>query len=150
MELEFVNKPMDCLRQAVWEIKDEEQTQELKLTDGMPDVGRVLGAWGQLLIRSKEWRGSGMSISGGTLVWVLYEPEDAGELQTVETWVPFSMRWDFPQTKQDGSILINALLRTVDARSVSARKLMIRTVVSAAGQALEPYKQSVYYPEHIP
>ena len=71
MELEFVNKPMDCLRQAVWEIKDEEQTQELKLTDGMPDVGRVLGAWGQLLIRSKEWRGSGMSISGGTLVWVL-------------------------------------------------------------------------------
>ena len=93
MELEFMNKPIDCLRQAVWEVKNEEQTQDLKLSETMPDIGRVLGSWGQVLIRGKEWRGSSVNVSGGVLVWVLYEPEDGSALQTVETWVPFALRW---------------------------------------------------------
>lgn len=150
MELDFLKKPMDCLRQAAWEIKNEEQTQDLKLSETMPDIGRVLGAWGQVLIRGKEWRGSSMNVSGGVLVWILYEPEDGSALQTVETWVPFSLRWDFPQTKQDGSMLINCLLRSVDARSVSARKLLIRTVVCAGGEALEPVKCDLYAPGDLP
>ena len=58
MELEFEKKPLDCLRQVIWEVKNEEQTQDFKLTDTMPDVGRVLASWGQVLLRGKEWRGS--------------------------------------------------------------------------------------------
>lgn len=150
MELEFMNKPIDCLRQAVWEVKNEEQTQDLKLSETMPDIGRVLGSWGQVLIRGKEWRGSSVNVSGGVLVWVLYEPEDGSALQTVETWVPFALRWDFPQTKQDGFMLINCLLRGVDARSVSARKLLIRTMVCAGGEALEPVKCDLFMPGELP
>ena len=150
MELKFRNDGLSCLREAAWEVKNEEQTQEIKLSDAMPDVGKVLGAWGQVLIRGKEWRGSGMSVSGGVMAWVMYLPEGETEPRTVDTWIPFHIRWDFPQTDRDGAILGEALLKSIDARSVSARKLMVRAVVSVAGCALEPVVADVYVPESVP
>ena len=69
MELQFSKNTFPYLRRAVWEVKNEEQTQEVKLTDSLPDIGRILGAWGQPLIRSKEWRGNSMAASGGVMAW---------------------------------------------------------------------------------
>ena len=150
MEISFRNDGLSCLREAAWEVKNEEQTQEIKLPDTMPDVGKVLGAWGQVLIRGKEWRGSGMSVSGGVMAWVLYLPEGEMEPRTVDTWIPFQIRWDFPQTQRDGAIWVEALLKSIDARSVSARKLMVRSVVSVAGCALEPTAVEVFAPDSVP
>lgn len=150
MELQFRNDGLSCLREATWEVKNEEQTQEVKLPDTMPDIGKVLGAWGQVLLRGKEWRGSGMSISGGVMAWVMYLPEGETEPRSVDTWIPFGIRWDFPQTDRDGAIMAEALLKNIDARSVSARKLMVRSVVSVAGCALEPVVAEVFAPDSIP
>ena len=150
MELQFRNDGLSCLREVVWEVKNEEQTQEVKLPDTMPDIGKVLGAWGQVLLRGKEWRGSGMSVSGGVMAWVLYLPEGETEPRSVETWIPFSIRWDFPQTDRDGAIMAEALLKSIDARSVSARKLMVRSVVSVAGCALEPTVAELFTPDSVP
>lgn len=150
MELQFLKKPYDCLRRVAWEIKNEEQTQEVKLMESMPDIGKVLGAWGQPVIRSKEWRGSSMGISGGVMAWVLYAPEDGTMPRSMEAWIPFQMRWDFPQTQRDGAMRISCLLRSIDARTVSARKLMLRSVISAVGEALEPTQVEIYQPGELP
>ena len=150
MELQFQNNGLGCLREVAWEIKNEEQTQEVKLPETMPDIGKVLGAWGQVLLRGKEWRGSGMNVSGGVMAWVLYLPEGETEPRSVEAWIPFVMHWDFPQTDRDGMILADALLKSIDARCVSARKLMVRSVVSIAGCAMEPTTAEVFVPEQVP
>lgn len=150
MELQFQKSSLDCLQRAVWEVKNEEQTQEVKLPDAMPDIGKVLGAWGQALIRSKEWRGNGMSVTGGMMTWVLYAPEDGSVSRTVETWIPFQIRWEFPDTQRDGSMIIDCQVHSVDARTVSARKLMVRAVMSVAGEALEPTQAEVYTPKELP
>ena len=150
MELQFRNDGLDCLREVVWEVKNEEQTQEVKLPDTMPDIGKVLGSWGQVLLRGKEWRGNGMSVSGGVMAWVLYLPEGETEPRSVEAWIPFQVRWDFQQTDRDGAILAEALLKSIDARSVSARKLMVRSVVSVAGCALEPAVAEIFTPDSVP
>ena len=52
----------------------KEETQEYKLPDGMPDIGRVIAAWGQVVLRGKEWRSRHIGISGGVMLWVLYAP----------------------------------------------------------------------------
>lgn len=150
MEMQFQKNVYDCLQLWAEDVKNEEQTQELRLPDAMPDIGTVLGAWGQLLIRSKEWRGTGMNVSGGVMVWVLYAPEDGSMVRTVEGWIPFQMHWDFPQTQQDGKMVMNGLLRSVDARCLSARKLMARASVSMLAQAMEPGSFSVFTPGKMP
>lgn len=150
MDVQFHKRMYPCLQRVKREIQTQEQTQEVRLSDDMPDVGRVLGAWGQVLIRSKEWHSSGMNVSGGVMTWVLYVPEDSSELLSLETWIPFQMKWDFPDTQRDGTIRTMCLLRSVDARSISARKLMVRVGVSCLGEALLPGDITLYDAIEVP
>lgn len=150
MQLQFEKQGIPCLQTVKRELQSQEQTQELRISDGMPDIGSIIGAWGQVILRSKEWLGDGMSVSGGTMVWVQYMPEGGGEPQCVESWLPFQMRWSFPQTQRDGTILTQCALRSVDARSLSARKMMLRTNVSILGWAMEKQEQELFVPVDIP
>lgn len=150
MELQFEKTAWPCLMTAAAQAKNEEQTQEVRLGENMPDIGRVLASWGQVLLRGKEWRGSGMTVSAGVMAWVLYAPEDGSEPRMVETWLPVQLKWDFPETNRDGTIIANCQLASVDARSISARKLLVRTVVSVFGEALEPGAVDVWTPGSVP
>lgn len=150
MDMQFHKTMYPCMKRVKWEVQNQEQTQEVRLTDGMPDIGRVLGAWGQVVLRNKEWYSGGMNISGGVMVWLSYAPEDGGEAQSMETWIPFQMKWDLPDTQRDGIIRAACLLRNVDARSISARKLMVRVGVGCLGEALVPNDVPFYSPGEIP
>ncbi len=150
MELQFNKTVIPCLRKVVREMQTQEQTQEVRLTDGMPDIGRVLASWGQVLLRGKEWRSSGAGVSGGVMVWVLYAPEDGTEPRSIETWLPFQMKWDFPDTGRDGTVNVIPTLRSVDARSVSARKLMVRAGIGMMGHAMVPSEAELYMPTELP
>ncbi len=150
MEIQFRQQACPYLKKAAEQTMTQEQSQEVRLPEGMPDIGRVLGCWGQVIIRGKEWRGNGMSVSGGVMAWALYEPEDGSQAQSVECWIPFQMKWEFPQTQRDGFIFVEPSVRSVDARSTSARKLMVRACVSTAGQALEPAEELIGIPEGLP
>lgn len=150
MELQFDKSEYSCLQKVLGQVQQQEETQELRISDGMPDIGSVLGAWGQPLIRSKEWRGNGITVSGGVMAWVLYAPEDEGQPQCVQTWIPFQMKWDFPDPGRDGVIRVHTLLRSMDARSTSARKLMLRAGIGMLAEAYAPGQVSVYAPGEIP
>ena len=131
MELQFDKSVMPCLRSVIHQVQNLEQTQEVKLTEGMPDIGRILASWGQLLIRGKEWRSGGMSVSGGVMAWVLYAPENGTSPRTLDTWIPFQMKWSLPEGTREGEMRAEGLLRSLDARSVSPRKIMLRAGISA-------------------
>ena len=67
MEQEFEKEKLSYLDTQICRIQNSELTQELKLPDGLPDVGRILTCWGQEILRTKEWRLDGIFITGG--VW---------------------------------------------------------------------------------
>lgn len=146
MELEFEKRTCRFLDRVLRENRTEEQTQEIRLGDGMPDVGRVIGAWGQVILRGKEWRGDCVVVSGGVMAWVLYAPEDGSEPRCLDTWLPFKMKWDLPEGLPEGEIRVNCMPRMVDGRSVSPRKILVRAVVSAGIEALCPGESQVYAP----
>lgn len=150
MQLQFNKTVIPCLHTVKRELQTQEQTQEVRLTDDMPDIGKVLAGWGQLVIRGKEWRTGSVGVSGGIMVWVLYAPEDGGDVQCVETWLPFQVKWDIPDTQRDGSIHAIPYLRGVDARSLSARKLMVRAGVGILGEIFVPDQVEVFSPEEVP
>lgn len=150
MQQQFEKGSLSCLQTVKREPQTQEQTQELRISDGMPDIGRIIGAWGQVILRGKEWQADGMMINGGTMVWVLYMPEEGGTPQCIESWLPFQMRWSFPQTQHDGVIPTQCFLRSVDARSLSARKMMLRTNLTVLPWAMQLQSFETYAPQNVP
>lgn len=150
MDLQFHKELIPYLRTVANDSQTQEQNQEVRLPDGMPDIGRVLSSWGQVVVRSKEWRSGGIGVNGGVMVWVLYAPEDGSAPQCVETWIPFQMKWEFDTPTQDGVICVQPLLQGVDARSVSARKLMVRTDVGMLMLAKSRAEAESFLPDEVP
>ncbi len=150
MEMQFDKIPVEYLQKVTCQLRSQEQTLEVRLPDGMPDIGRVLSAWGQVIVRGKEWNGDNMAVSCGVMAWVLYTPEDETGVRSVEAWLPFSMKWDLPDTRHDGKILVSCLLKGVDARSTSARKLMVRANLDAMGEAWLPGQEQMAIPGELP
>lgn len=150
MELQFNTEVISCLDHVLRQNQNQELTQEVRLSDGMPDIGRVISGWMQPVVRSKEWRSDSVALSGGAMVWVLYAPEDGTQERWVDSWIPFQMKWDIPQTDADGFIRIICQPRFVDARVLSARKLMIRAGVRAMAEAMVPMKGIAYSAVEVP
>ena len=150
MELQWNKTPCPYLHTQIRQVQTLEETQELRLPEELPDIGRVLCAWGQCVVRGKQWRGDGMQASGGVTVSVLYLPEDGSVARCVESWLPFQAKWSFPQTRREGAVRIATLLQGVDARTLSARKMMLRANISLLGEALEPTEAEIYAPAELP
>lgn len=150
MELKFPKTVCKYLNPIVNQVVNQELTQELRLSDGMPDIGRVLAGWGQIILRSKEWRSDSASFSGGLMVWVLYTPEDGTAPRVMESWIPFQMKWDLPDGHKEGNIRVQCLLRFVDARSVAARKIMLRAGVAVQAEAARPEEAELGVAGEVP
>ena len=81
-----------------------EQTQELRLPEGMPGAAQILGTWGQVILRGKEWRGDQAACNGGVMAFVLYAPEDGSGPRVLESWIPFQMKWELPDNAPEGTM----------------------------------------------
>ena len=150
MDLQFPKNRCTWLSPIGGEKKDLEETLELKLPENMPDIGKVLCGYGQALVRSKQWSREGAGVSGGVMAWVLYLPEDGSGVRSVECWIPFQARWDVGQHDRDGVILAGCYLQNVDARSLSARKLMVRAHVSVVANTMMENIEELCLPDTLP
>lgn len=151
MQVHIPVKGIKNLRCILLQKQSVEETQQLRIPEPMSDVDRILGAWGQVLLRGKEWRDGCVTVTGGTMVWVMYLPE--GETQTPQTaqaWLPFQMKWDLPQTPTDGKIRVQPLLESVDARSTSAKKIVARATVSVLLEAYLEEERECFVLEELP
>lgn len=142
MELQFEKTRVPCLKPVMRQVQNLEQTQELRIPEGMPGAAEVLGCWGQAVLRSKEWDSDTLSATGGVMVWVLYAPEDGGEPRKLESWIPFQTRWDLPADWREGHARVICLLRFADARTVTPGKLMLRVGI---GMLAEVWTSEEHY-----
>lgn len=150
MEMQWNQHNCSYLQRDLWETQNLEEVQEIRLSDGMPDVGRVLCAWGQPILRGKEWKNDGIAISCGVTAWILYAPEDGSEPRCLEVWIPFQAKWGLQDSLREGQIQVSCCLRFLDARVRSARKIAVRASVGVHVEALEPAQQSVFSPVDVP
>lgn len=126
MKQQFEKRDISCLRCALSQVQNLEQTQEVRLPEGMSGIARILSCWGQVILRSKEWQGDSVRMTGGVMVWVLYEGEDGSGVKIMDSWIPFRMDWDLPDGSREGTVRIRPLLRMADARLISAGKVLVR------------------------
>ncbi len=150
MELQFGKQEIPCLQNVLCQVQNLEQTQELRLPEGMPEIGQILGCWGQVLIRSKQWQRDTLRLSGGTQVWLLYRPEEGTAPRKLETWIPFQMDWDIRENLPEGQMQVMPLLRFADARPVSAGKILIRVGLGVLAQGWCRQQETVFRPDEVP
>ncbi len=150
MEIQFQKMVVPYLQTLANQVQTQEQTQQVRLSDTMPDMGKVLACWGQVLLRGKEWRSDSFGVSGGVKAWVLYLPEDGTKPCCVESWLPFQMKWNIPDTERDGTVIACPMTPSVDARMLSDRKLMVRANVSIHACAYAPAETQVHIPDSLP
>lgn len=143
MELPFEKTVCRYWKQKLYTMLTREESQEWKIPDSMPEVGRIISSWGQVILRNKDCQSDHITISGGIMVWVLYAPEDGGDLQRLETWIPFQAQTDLAEPLNGGTLRVEPFLAGVDARVASNRKILIRGEVSLVIQALDPDQMEV-------
>ena len=84
------------------------------------------------------------------MTWILYAPEDGTQPRCVDAWIPFQLKWELNGETREGPIRVCPVLRFVDSRGVSARKMMVRASVAAMGEALSPTSAEIYHPGELP
>ena len=150
MEIQFQKNSVSYLKTLLRQQQKQEQTQQVRLSDTMPDIGRILGVWGQVILRGKEWRGDSVGVSGGVMAWVLYASEGDGKPCCVDAWIPFQMQWDMEGADRDGTIEVSPQLCHIDARMLSDRKMILRATVGVTMQAMLPASGNLYTPAELP
>ena len=147
--MQFEKNSIRCLRSVLCETKDHEETYELRLEDGMADIGEIIGCWGQVVVRGKEWRPGGISTNGGIIAWVLYKPEEGEQLCCASAWIPYQFKCDFDENERDGGIVVQPLLSSLDARMISSRKIMLCGDISVLCQAMVDSEITCFSPGAI-
>ena len=150
MDIQFEKVVLPCIQTVLQEVKEQEKSGEIKLIDEMPDIGRIIMSWGQVLLRGKEWRGDAVGLNSGIMVWVLYEPEEGGAPGCAQTWMPLQMNWDMENTDRDGNVIFQPLLKALDVRAVSARKMAVRASVGVQAIAQLPSEVVANRPVEVP
>lgn len=149
--MQWKTEPCPYLKTVVRQVQNAEQTLEVRLSEGMPDIGRVVCAWGQCILRGKQTHAEEMNVSGGISAWVVYLSEEQEQINVLEAWIPFQLRWSLPQTKANDIIRAQGRLKGLDARMLSARKILLRADIAVLAEALEPSQAQIYAPaEQIP
>lgn len=136
MDMNMQETVYPCLKTVCNVVQHMEQTQEIRLTEDLPDVGKIIGAWGQVITRGKEWRSDSVHYSGGVIVHILYLPENGTQSICLDSWIPLQAKWDLPDQTPEGVFTVSTLTKYIDARSVNPRKIMIRAGIAAYGQAM--------------
>lgn len=129
MELVFQDRKLEYLSRILCETVTQEQTADLIIPDSLMDVDRVVDAFGTLLVRSEECSGGSASVAGFVQAGVLFVSEQ-GQVQQVQTQIPFSARRDFPAEEESCTLQCRCTLRSVDARPLNSRKLLVRVCVA--------------------
>ena len=150
MEMEFLKSTHAYMKKVLSQVCSNEQTQDIRLGEEMPEIGRIIACWGQPMIRSKEWRNGSVGASGGVVAWVLYESGNTAEVKSVQTWIPFQWKWDLKDSSVDGQFELVPLLKSIDARVASAGKILVRATVNMQVNAYQADKMETFLPADTP
>ena len=151
MEILFQTQTIQYLAEKRYDDLHQEQTGEIVIPEALPSLGRVVDCFGTILVRDRtvDSAGGSVSVSGGIQAGILYVPEGEEGLERLELWLPFTVTKRV-QTQPDTILHYWGWLRSVEARFVNARKLLIRADLASELTLLTPTEQELRSVENCP
>lgn len=108
-----------------------EETAESVVPDVLPDICEIVDADGIVLLRTKTAETGRVSLSGIVNTTVLYMPEDGSGICRLSIEMPFSISYDCGEVDENSRPEAMVRLRTMDARMLNPRKVLIRADLEA-------------------
>ena len=136
MDLTTHEVSIDYLKRTVPDPIYQELTAEAVVPDSLPDIDRILETTGLPILQEKRCDGGELQLRGGVQATVLYVPVQETEPQTLELWLPFSVRKT--TELQDGCVIEETWLKSIDARVMNERKVSVRANLGTRLQLLAP------------
>ncbi len=146
MELILQEQQLDFLSRKLGETQLLEQTADVIVPDSYPDAERVVDAFGTLLLHSVECTGGSIYVAGSVQAGAIFVTEE-GETECLQTTVPFSVRKELAGEKADCRLQCKCTLRSVDARPLNSRKLLLRVGIVCCLTAYGTQHQRLCAPE---
>ncbi len=145
MDFRFEPQPTEFLQEIWFDPIAQEETGETIVPDSLPDVERILDASGSLVLRAKEYRSGFATVSGGIHATVIYAPEDRSAPRALHYYIPFTLRLEDPALSEQSHVNVDCHVRSVDARILNSRKVMVRVDLSGSATGYGPASQDVYH-----
>lgn len=137
MDILFHQQQITYLSEKRYDGLRQEQTGEITVPETLPEIGRVVDCFGMVLVQSRTVDNGSITVSGGIQAGVLYVPADAEGIERLELWIPFTVVKKIP-TQPDAVVQYWGWLRSIDARFVNSRKLLIRADLGSELTVLTP------------
>lgn len=150
MELAFHQETIKYLSEARYDQLIQELTAEMTVPETMPEMGRIVDCFGTVTVRSKEVDTGSVRVIGGIQAGVLYVPEgEETALQRIDVFLPFTVSKKL-QTEENATIFYWGWIRSIDARFINARKLLVRANLGSELTVLTPAVLELSQMDRIP
>lgn len=138
MELAFHKETVKYLSESIYDQIYQEQTAEMTIPEAMPDIGRIVDCFGTVTVQSKEVETGCLRVTGGIQAGVLYLPEgEETSLKKIEAYLPFTVSKKI-QSEDTSTLFYWGWIRSIDARFINGRKVLIRANLGSELTLLTP------------
>lgn len=144
MELAFQENRTQCMEQLFYDTVIQEETAEIIVPEGWPDIFRVVDCFAAVQLRQKEVGTGIVTVSGGVRGGILYVPEGEQKPKLLQTYLPFTVKKEIERLEVNDKVQVDLQVCQADARMISSRKAMLRLSLSAGLKAYTP-RQIVTY-----
>jgi len=141
METALNKAEINCLERVFSVCVGCEETAESVVPDILPDICKIADADGLVLLRSKVAEQGRVSVNGTINATVLYLPEDGSGVCRLSIDVPYSISYECVDVSEASHPETSVRLRSIDARMLNPRKVLIRADVEAE---IRVYNKSAY------
>ncbi|MEA4965689.1 MAG: hypothetical protein VB055_07700 [Oscillospiraceae bacterium] len=126
MELVFRENPAGCLRELAVDVIYQEETTELIVPDSYEDVQTIVDSCAVCCMRDKEVLNGSLTVSGAFQASILYTSEETEEPRLLTAYLPFAAKLAREEIQPGATGVTELRLRSVDARILNSRKIMVR------------------------
>lgn len=126
MELTLSRQKINYCREIMKKTIPQEETMDAIVPDACPDILRIAATGGQLMLRSKETQNGKLIISGTIRAEVVFIPERGDATSRIEVTIPYTTVVENPQITSDSIAVVDARLKSIDARMINPRKVIVR------------------------
>ena len=144
MELTLNQTVQNCYDIAFTQTLRKDEAADSVIPDSMPDVGEILSATGNILIRSKDVGEGRVRLEANVPVKVSYIPEEGEGYYAIEVNIPFYLSIEDEKISANSLCAADMKLLSLEAKLLNPRKINVRAEVLFSVVCYEPERQ-IYF-----